>query len=186
MKDINLISQFHQQKKERQYSGLGQQLGIAVLMVLVLGTLIYGSLAFLQARLVTKEVAIEQRIKAATPIVQVKKDIQVKQGKIEQLSGMVDLVVAQSPINTRLLEGISSVMPDNVFMVSYALNQSGNLNIIGKSKNMDSIAYFIAKLKERGLFSDAYLSNVSSNSAATNPNAGLTEYNFSALLTLKK
>ena len=186
MKDINLISQFHQQKKERQYSGIGQQLGIAVLVVLALGALVYGSLAFLQVRLATKELAVEQRIKAASPIVEVKRDIQVKQGKIEQLSGMVDLVVAQSTVNTRLLEGISSVMPEDVFMVSYELNQSGDLNIMGKSKTMDSIAYFIAKLKDSGLFSGAYLSNVSSNNAATNSNAGVIEYNFSALLTLKK
>ena len=189
MKDINLISQSHQQKKDRQNSGIGQQLGIVFLVVLTLGMLGYGILAFLQVRLATKEVAIEQKIKAAAPIVALKRDIQLKQDKIDQLSGMVNLVVAQSAFNTRVFEGISSVMPENVFMVSYALDQTGNLNIMGKSKDMDSIAYFISKLKGTGLFSDVYLSNVSSNSsntANTNPNSGSTGYNFAALLSLKK
>lgn len=189
MKDINLISQSHQQKKDRQQSGIGLQLGIAILVVLALGALGYGILAFLQGRLATKEMAIAQKIKAATPIVALKSDIQVKQDKINQLSGMVDLVVAQSAFNTRLFDGISSVMPENVFMVNYALDQTGNLNIMGKSKDMDSIAYFISKLKGTGLFSDVYLSNVSSNNsnkANTNPNSSSTEYNFAALLALKK
>jgi len=189
LKDINLISQSHQQKKERQNSGIGQQLGIAFLVVLALGMLGYGVLAFLQVRLATKEVAIEQKIKTASPIVAVKSDIQVKQDKINQLSGIVDLVVAQSTLNTRILDGISSVMPGNVFAVNYALDQTGNLNIMGKSKDMDSIAYFIFKLKGTGLFSDVYLSNVSSNisnNATSNANSGSTEFNFAALLTLKK
>ena len=189
MKDINLISQSHLQKKEGLNSGIVQQLGIAVAAVLVLGILGYGILAFLQVRLTTKEAAIEQKIKAASPIVAVKKDIQVKQDKIDQLSGIVDLVMAQSVLNTRILDGISSVMPENVFVVNYALDQTGALNILGKSKDMDSIAYFISKLKGSGLFSDVYLSNVSSNiSNSSNPNAssGSTDYNFSALLTLKK
>ena len=189
MKDINLISQSQRQKKDRQNSGRGQQLGIAFLVVLALGTLGYGTLAFLQVRLARNEVAIEQKIKAASPIVAVKKEIQVKQDKIDQLSGIVDLVVAQSALNTRILDGISSVMPENVFAVNYALDQTGNLNIMGKAKDMDSIAYFISKLKGSRLFSDVYLSNVSSNisnNANSNPNFGLTEFNFAALLTLKK
>lgn len=193
MKDINLISQSQQQKKDQQNSGIGQQLGIAFLVVLILGTLGYGVLLFLQIKLATKEVAIEQKIKEAAPIVVLKRDIQLKQDKINQLSGIVDLVVAQSTLNTRILEGISNVMPENVFVVNYALNQTGDLNIMGKSKDMDSIAYFISKLKGSGLFSDVYLSNVSSssssssgNSANTNLSSGLTEYNFAALLTLKK
>jgi type IV pilus assembly protein PilN len=191
MKDINLISQSQQQKKERLSSGIAQQLGIAFLVVLVLGMLGYGIIAFLQSRLTSKEVAIQQNIKAASPIVAIKQDIQVKQDKINQLSGIVDLVVAQSVLNTRILDGISNVMPDNVFIVNYALDQSGSLNIMGKSKDMDSIAYFIHKLKGSGLFTDVYLSNVSGNSSGnSNSNAnvtsGSTDYNFSALLTLKK
>lgn len=188
LKDINLISQSHQQKRERQNSGMGQKLGIAFLVVLALGALGYGTLAILQARLATKEVAIEQKIKEAAPVVALKKDIQVKQDKINQLTGIVDLVVAQSMLNTRIFEGISSVMPENVFIVNYALSQTGDLNILGKAKDRDSIAYFIYKLKGSGLFSDVYLSNVSgavSNTTETDP-SGLTEYNFSALLTLKK
>lgn len=189
MKDINLISQSRQQKKEGQSSGMAQQLGIAFLVVLALGMLVYGVLAFLQSRLATKEVAIEQKIKEASPIVGVKKDIQLKQDKIDQLSGIVDLVVAQSTLNTRILDGISSVLPENVFSVSYALDQTGNLNIMGKAKDMDSIAYFIAKLKGTGLFSDVYLSNLSSNvtdKANSNPDSGSTGYNFAALLAVKK
>ena len=185
MKDINLISRTLQQKKERQNSGIAHQLGIALLVVLVLGGLGYGTLTFLEVRLATKEVAIAQKIKAATPIVALKSDIQVKQDKINQLSGIVDLVMAQSTLNTRILDGISSVMPESVFAVNYALDQTGNLNIMGKSKDMESIAYFISKLKGTGLFSDVYLSNVSSNisnNANPNPNSGLIEYNFVALL----
>ena len=97
--------------------------------------------------------------------------------------------MANSTLNTRILEGISSVTPDNVFLVNYALDQTGNLNIMGKAKDMDSIAYFISKLKGSGLFSDVYLSNVSSdisNNANTSPNSGSPGYNFVALLTLKK
>ena len=187
MKDINLISRTLQQKKERQNSGIAYQLGIAFLVVLVLGGLGYGILAFLEVRLATKELAIEQKIKAATPIVALKSDLQVRQDKINQLSGIVDLVMAQSTLNTRILDGISSVMPENVFAVNYALDQTGNLNIMGKSKDMESIAYFISKLKGTGLFSDVYLSNVSSNisnNANTNPNSGSIEYNFAALLTV--
>ena len=189
MKDINLISQSHQQKKGRQNSGIGQQLGIAFLVVLALGMLGYGVLAFLQGGLATKEVAIQQKIKDGAPIVAVKRDIQVKQDKIDQLSGIVDLVAAQSTFNTRILDGISSVMPENVFTVSYALDQTGNLNIMGKSKDMESIAYFIFKLKGTGLFSDVYISNVSStvsDKANPNPDSGSTGYNFAALVTLKK
>ena len=189
MKDINLISQSYQQMKDRQPSGLGQKLGIAFVVVLVLGIFGFEVLEFLQVRLATQEAAIEQKIKVASPIVAVKKEIQVKQDKINQLSGIVDLVVAQSVLNTRILDGISSVMPENVFVVNYALDQTGALNIMGKSKDMESIAYFISKLKGSGLFSDVYLSNVSSsisNTSNTNANSGSTEYNFAALLTLKK
>lgn len=191
MKDINLISQSRQQKKERQSNGMSQKLGIAFLAVLALGALGYGILAFLQVRLAAKEVAIQQLIKAASPIVELKKDIQVKQDKINQLSGIVDLVVAQSTFNTRIFEGISSVMPESIFIVNYALDQTGNLNIMGKSKDMESIAYFISELKGIGLFSDVYLSNMSSSiisntNSNPNPNPSLTEYNFAALLTLKK
>ena len=80
MKDINLISQSNQQKKERQISGIGQQLGIAFLVVLALGALGYGILALLQSRLATKELVAQQQIKAATPIVAVKRDIQSQTG----------------------------------------------------------------------------------------------------------
>ncbi|EGW40343.1 PilN domain-containing protein [Desulfosporosinus sp. OT] len=188
MKDINLISQSQQQKKDRQNSGISLQLGIAFLVVLALGMVGYGILTFLEVRLAAKEMAIEQQIKAASPIVTVKKEIQGKQDKINQLSGIVDLVSARSTLNTRVLDGISSVMPENVFIVNYALDQTGNLNIIGKSKDMDSIAYFIAKLKGSGLFSNVYLGNVggSTNSGNTDPNAETTEYNFAAILTLEK
>ena len=187
MKDINLISKFQQQKKERQNSGIGQQLRIVFLVVLVLAGIGYGILAFLQVRLGTKEVAIEQKIKAASPIVALKKDIQIKQDKINQLSGIADLVEAQSTLNTRILDHISSVMPENIFMVNYTLDQTGTLNIMGKSKDMDSIAYFISKLKGTRLFSDVYLSNASiSNNVNNSPNPGATEYNFAALLTLIK
>lgn len=188
MKDINLISRSRQEKKERLSSGLGQQLGIAFLVILVLGALGYGVIALLQIRLESKEAAIEQKIKAASPIVAVKKDIQDKQNKISQLSEVVDLVVARSVLNTRILDGISGVMPENVFMVNYALDPTGQLNIIGKSKDMESIAYFIAKLKDSGLFSDVYLSNISNSKVNSNTetNSGTTEYNFSVVLTLKK
>lgn len=191
MKDINLISQSHQLNKERQNAGVGQQLGIAFLIVLALGMLGYGVLGFLQSRLATKELAIAQKIKEAAPIVELKSDIQIKEDKIKQLSGIIDLVVAQSTFNTRILEGISSVMPETVFMVNYAIDQTGNINIMGKSQDMDSIAYFISELKGSGLFSDVYLSNVSSSTinktnTDTNLDSGLTEYNFSALLTLEK
>lgn len=189
MKDINLISQSQQLNKERQNAGIGQQLGIAFLIVLAIGILGYGALAFLQGRLATKEVAIEQKIKEAAPVVALKSDIQIKQNKINQLSGIVDLVMAQSTFNTRILEGISSVMPETVFIVNYAIDQTGNLNIMGKSQDMDSIAFFIYELKGSGLFSDVYISNVSStnsNNAKTNLDSALTEYNFAALLTLEK
>jgi len=188
LKDINLISQSHQQKRERQNSGMGQKLGIAALVVLALGALGYGTLTILQAKIEAKQVAIAQKIKEAAPIVELKNNIQVRQDKINQLSGIVDLVVAQSTFNTRIFDRISSVMPENVFIVNYALSQTGDLNIIGKAKDRDSIAYFIYNLKGSGLFSDVYLSNVSgtaSNATESNP-TGLTEYNFSALLTMKK
>lgn len=186
MKDINLISQFHKQRQKDQIPGMGRQLGIAFLAFFAIGLLAYGTLAFLQARLTAKEAAIEQQIKAASPIVEVKKNIQDKQNKITQLSGIVDLVSAQSKLNTRIWDGISKAMPENVFMVNYAIDQSGNLNIMGKAKDMDSIAYFISKLKASGLFSDVYLSNVSSGSVTKNLNSGPTEYNFAAQLTLEK
>lgn len=186
MKDINLLSQSRQQKKEGRISGIGQQLGIVFVIVLALGMISYGVLIFLKVRLAAKEAAIEQQIKAASSIVQVKKDIQSKKDKANQLSGMVDLVNAQSIINTRILDGIASVMPENVFMVNYALNQTDQLNIIGKSKDMDSIAYFIAKLKASGLFSDVYLSTVSGSTDSKDKNSPTTDYNFAALLTLGK
>lgn len=187
MKDINLISKTQQQKRERQNAGMSQKLGIAILAVLLLGSLGYGILVFLKARLVTKEEAIEQKIKEAAPVVELKKNIQTKQEKINKLSGMVDLVNAQSTINTKILDGISNVMSEDVFIVNYAVSQAGELNVMGKAKDMDSIAYFIYKLKGIGLFSDVYLSNVSNtvSKSSTNPSE-LSEYNFSLLLTLKK
>lgn len=187
MKDINLISKSTQQKRERQNSGVSHKLGIAILAVLILGMLGYGTLAFLQARLTTQEMALQQKIKESAPIVALKKDIQIKQDKINKLSEVANLVEAQSTFNTRLFEGISKVMPENIFIVNYAVSQNGELNIIGKAKDRDSIAYFIHKLKEIGLFSDVYLSNVSSVTTNTETNSsGVAEHNFSALLTLKK
>ncbi|AFQ43006.1 PilN domain-containing protein [Desulfosporosinus meridiei] len=188
MKDINLIAKSLQQKREHQNSGMGQKLLFSILIVLLVGALGYGVLAFLKARLVTKEEAIAQKIKEAAPIVELKKNILVKEQKITQLSEVIDMANAQSILNTKILDGISKVLPEDVFIVNYAVSQAGELNIIGKARDMDSIAYFVHELKESGLFSDVYLSNVSSTiskSSDSNP-TGITEYNFSALLTLKK
>ncbi|SDH92204.1 PilN domain-containing protein [Desulfosporosinus hippei] len=186
MKDINLILKTQQQKRERQNSGMSQKFGIAVIAVLVLGLFGYGILTFLHTRLEKKELAIEQKIAEAAPVVELKKNISAKQEKINKLSGMVDLVASQSTINTRIFEGISSVMPESVFIVNYSVSQTGEFNIIGKAKDMDSIAYFVHELKGNGLFSDVYLSNVSDTTSKNTETRVEPEYNFSVLLTLKK
>ena len=186
MKDINLISQFQQQKKDPQISVLSRRLGIACLIVLAISLLSYGVLAFLQFRLGTKETLMQKTIKEAIPIVTLKNNIRDKQNSINQLSKIVDLVTARSIIDTKILDGIAKVMPDNVFLVNYSVDQSGNLNIMGKSKDMDSIAYFISKLKGTGLFSNVYLSNLSGGSSNGNQNVGSSGYNFAVLLTLVK
>lgn len=188
MKDINLISGSGQKKSEDQDSGRSKKLGAVILAVLLTGMLGYGGMAFLQERLEKKEAAIKQKIKEAEPIVELKRNIAGRQEKINKLSGIVDLLNAQTTINTRIFEGIASVMPEKIFIVNYAVSQQGELNILGKAKDMDSIAYFVHELKNKGLFANVYLSNVSNvinnNANAAQPEAA--EFNFSILLTLKK
>jgi len=184
LKDINLLS-LKDQKKEREYMAIGKLLGIVVLAVLVVSLLGYGTLALFQSKLAADEVLIELRITAASPILTVKKDMQVKQDKINQITGIIGTMDANTTINTRITDGIAGVMPDNIFLLNYAVDKSGSLNLVGKSKDMDSIAYFVSKLKGTGLFSDVYLSNISSNNSDSS-NSGSADYNFSALLKLKK
>lgn len=184
MKDINLLS-LNDQKNEREYIAIGKQLGIVLSAVLLVSLIGYGTLAIFQWKLAANEVVIEQRITAASPILLLKKDLQVKQDKANQLSGIIVTMDANTTINTRITDGIAGVMPENIFLLNYAVDKTGNLNLLGKSKDMDSIAYFVSKLKGIGLFSDVYLSNISSNNSDSS-NSESTDYNFTALLKLKK
>ncbi|MDR3543322.1 MAG: PilN domain-containing protein [Desulfosporosinus sp.] len=183
MKDINLLS-LNDQKNEREFMAIGKLMVIVFAAILLVSLIGYGTLDLIQWKYTAEEVAIEQRIRIASPIVLVKKDLQVKQEKVKQLSGIIDTMDANTTLNTRITDGIAGVMPDNIFLLNYAVDKSGKLNLLGKSKDMDSIAYFVAKLKGTGLFSDVYLSNISSNTSDSS-NSGSSGYNFSALLKLK-
>ena len=184
MKDINLLS-LNDQKKEREYMAIGKLLVIVLVVVLLVSFIVYGTLSLMQWRLAKDEVSIEQRIKAASSILSVKKDIQVKQDKANQLAAIINTMETNSTINTRITDGIAGTMPDNIFLLNYSVDKSGNINLMGKSKDMDSIAYFVSKLKGVGLFSDVYLSNISSNNSDSS-SSGSADYSFTALVKLKK
>lgn len=184
MKDINLLSQA-KDKHERKYLAIGKQLGIVFSAVLILALIAFGTIALLQSKLSADEVVLAKKITAYSPILTVKKDIQVKQEKITQLSGIISIMASNTTVNTKIIDGVAAVMPEPVFIINYAGDKLGNLTISGKSKDMDSIAYFVAKLKGIGLFSDVYLSNLSNNNSDTS-NSGSAGYNFSAQLKLNK
>lgn len=185
MKDINLLSQVNEDKNENKNLAIGKQLSVVFASVLLLTLIAFISIALIQSKLAADEAVLAQKIAAYTPILTVKKDIQVRQDKIGQLSEIIGIMTSNTTVNTKIIEGVAAVMPEPVFIINYAGDKLGNLTISGKAKDMDSIAYFVSKLKGIGLFSDVYLSNLSNNNSET-ANSKSEGYNFSAFLKLSK
>ncbi|MEA4901302.1 PilN domain-containing protein [Desulfitobacterium sp.] len=183
MRDINLLQS--ERKSDRGYFKYIKPLYFILAGVLLVSLATYGVLMFIDGRTQTNEKAVAQKIITYSDIETEKKEIQTKQDKITQMSGIIQTIVAGTTINTRILDGVSGVMPENVFIVNYAADKSGNLNLVGKSQDMSNIAYFIYKLKGTGLFTDVSLTSIS-GSKGNNSNSETGIYDFTAVLKLKK
>lgn len=183
MNDINLLQD--EQKSQHGYQVFVRPSMIILAGVLLVSLLSCGILALIEWKISMDEKAIDQKIRTYAALETEKKDIQVKQEKIDQMSSLIKTVVANTTINTHILDGVAGVMPENVFMLNYSVDKSGNLNLVGKSKDMNNIAYFVYKLKGTGLFTDVSLTNIN-NTKGSNSNSGADIYDFTAVLKLKR
>lgn len=110
-----------------------------------------------------------------------KKTITDYNTKNEKLNRINSIITAASNVNTdmtNVLDKLGSVMPDEVSTLKLTFANKGNITADGSSKDNDSIAYFIYKLKQTGAFSNILVKSIKQDEKAGN-------YTFSLILALK-
>ncbi len=110
-----------------------------------------------------------------------KKTISDYNSKNEKLNRLNSIITAASNVNTdmtKVLDKVGSVTPDEVSTLKLAFQDKGNITADGSSKNNDSIAYFIYKLKQTGIFLDVTVKSIKQDDKTGN-------YIFSLILSLK-
>jgi len=136
--------------------------GVAIVSVIA-----YAAMYFQQDALQKKDAALKEIMKTYSVVDQTKADKQQRDIRVNQMNAVMDAERGGFPKNTKVFKTISDATPDDIFMMNYSLNSTGDISITGKSKNSDSVAYFLYKLKGTGLFSDISIININSRLSDT-------------------
>lgn len=150
MKDINLYSK----KKEKKQLNTNR-VTLLISIVIVIAVITVGSFVYLNVLISDCNEKIEvtdEKIESFSKITETKKSINQYNEKIERISKVMESLSNKSLINTSLLQKISKLMPEDMFLLSYSVLKNNELKFIGKSKDKNSIAYFIKKLEELKMF----------------------------------
>lgn len=159
MKDINL---YFVNKKERKKKGFFSE-KIIILAGLLGMVVLGGAYYFLNQEIEAKnsEVsAIQTQINGFSQVRKVKESISTYEKKIKTMSNVIQSITSKSVINTVLFQKMSKLMPEDIFLENYSVSNAGELKIQGKSKNNDSIAYFLQKLDESKMFSEVKIQSI--------------------------
>ncbi len=109
----------------------------------------------------------------------IRNDIKEKTDKYTNLTNFLKAATAINTDMTAVFDKIGSVTPDAVSTIKLSFASFSSITAEGSSKDNDSIAYFIYKLKETGIFS-----NITIQSIKQDIKTG--KYSFNLNLSLKK
>lgn len=172
MKDVNFIDSNRVVEKKPSNSKLNVIVPfLIIILILILGG-IYFSFNFMTKQSNNKINEVNVKIKKYSEVIVVKKNIEDYNTKITSMSEVIRTISADSFINTKLMQNISSVMPSDVFLLNYSVSKLGQISIEASSKTNESIAYFARKLKETGMFQSAEVKSISNNASVGDPNYG--------------
>ncbi|MDP4093532.1 MAG: PilN domain-containing protein [Bacillota bacterium] len=187
MYDINLLQK---KKKQSKYSFITDR--VKILLACMVGAAFIlaastGIVMLLDSNYKKDNDQLNKHIATMSSINKVKQDLSQKQAKSARMTAFAKAVSAYTQANTQLFDSISKTMPDNIFFLNYSLSADGDINISGKSKDRESVAYFLYNLNQTGAFSDASIKSITSNSSSNNGKAAeITDYSFTITLKIKK
>ena len=182
MYDINLLPHAKNQGEKRESLGRLSVAAIAFASIILLAGGVYGILHYLESNVLKEQQELDGKVKVYTTINETKKNIRQREDKVKRMSGVMEAATKDSVLNTRLLERISAISPENVFLMNYSVAKAGDINLSGRSKDRESIAHYLYTLRETGLFSEVSVKSITTNASEGGKSA---DYSFTASLKLK-
>lgn len=172
MKDINLLDTHVKTSRNSNHKNLW--IIIVCILMLLLGSA-YAFLEYSLYQMNQEKAEIDSMIQQKSVVEETKEDIRVKTQKIEAMSSVIDTASRNAVINTKMFQVLAANMPDTIFLSDYSFNDDGQINLMGKSSDNDSMAFFIYKLKGTNLFEDVNIKSIQNNK---NEETNQENYNF--------
>lgn len=177
MKDINLLN------TSVVKSGGRNNKNIWIIMALIIVLLLGIGYAFLEYQLYKMEqekTEIDSLIQQKSVVEETREDIRTKTQRMEAMSNVIKTASRNAVINTKMFQILAANMPASIFVSDYSFVDGGEINLTGESKDNNSIAYFIYKLKKTNLFEDVSIKNIQNNK-----NGETNEENYSFVIVTK-
>lgn len=132
-------------------------------------------------------VSIKGNLNKFDEVILIKKSIDGYNQKVNYMTKVLDSVSETSIINTKILREVSSVMPSAVYLSNYAVSDRGEINLMGQSKDNDSIAYYVHELKNISMFSEVSLRSVTKiEDNNYDEKKSISQYHFNVFVKIKK
>ncbi|SMC42721.1 PilN domain-containing protein [Papillibacter cinnamivorans] len=182
MKDINLLQGFKSEKKQ-DLSKIRRRLVTLLIVVVVVLAAGFGGLKFAAGYFDGKTEDLKAEAANYSAVSQVKASLNQKKAEIAGLEDTLKTASGTSYVDTDFFWTLSSVLNENTFFSTLAIDENGIVSINGKSATRDDITYFMYNLKKTGLFSDVSVNMV--NTEKQEEAGGADTYDFTINATLK-
>lgn len=163
MRDVNFLDNDRAVERKANNSKLNTILPLTIIiLILILGGT-YFSLSIFTKQSNGKLCNVNDEMHQYSPVTEVKRNIADYDKELDNMSQVMNAISSKSFINTRLIQEISSVMPNDVFLSNYSVSQAGQISLEGNSKTNESIAYFASKMKNLGTFESVEVKSINNN-----------------------
>lgn len=181
--DLNLMPYLKTMEKNKAKTGR-MFLSIAsagIVLVLAIGA--YAFMYFMQRQLEGKQEKLQQSIKSYSEVNKLKNRMIENDKKITEMGSILTAYANNSISGTSVLSDLTGQIPENIFLLNLSTSTGGDLVLSGKSKDTESIAYLIRRLKQSGRFSSI---NVKGINSRVSENGAAEDYTFSASIKIGK
>lgn len=198
MQEINFLNNIslNNKKKDKGTKDKAVNITSANLLYLIIGVIVvtiltaggFASLHFMTSRAATEEAELNIKISSLNSVVKIKDSIKNYEEKIKSMQSILASVSANTVINSEMFNKFSAGMPEEMYLLNYSISNIGDINFNGKTKNVESTAYFINKLnevkiKQKNMFDDI---TIKSLNRTLKEDKRTEEYDFSIIAKLKK
>lgn len=182
-RDINLLPRL---KELREATLRRIKLTRIVALMIMLGVFslaVYGYFVFLRYRVRAEVMSTQEEIIRYSAINETKSKLEYSKRMLDSAEGVLENYNSGVISGTDLFDTINKAIPDSVFAVSYALTETGDINISGISRVREDLSDFIYNVKQSGKVEQVALASIN---ARGSEDGVAIDYNFTVKITPKK